>query len=555
MFSFFRSADQDRAAALLAAIDRSQAVIEFDTGGTIRRANDSFLRTFGYSRDELIGQNHSILVDPAERDTPRYRQFWEALRAGEYQSGEYQRIAKDGHHVWIQASYSPICNRLGTPVGVVKVASDITAAKMKSLDDAGNRAAISRAQAVIEFAMDGTILTANENFLTVMGYSLDEIRGKHHSMFVPAAERDSAGYREFWARLNRGNYFPGEFKRIGKGGREVWILASYNPILDDCGKPIKVVKYATDVTAQKLANADSSGQIAAIRKSQAVIEFKPDGTILDANENFLKTMGYSLTEIKGQHHSMFVDQSERHSETYREFWAALARGEYQAGEFHRFAKGGREVWIQASYNPIQDLDGRTYKVVKYAADTTAQVQRRLANEEVRGMLVHVSDSTEELTSTVSMIAEATNRTRETTQQAVGEVVTADGQAKRLDDAAKSMSGIAEIIGHITGQINLLALNATIESARAGEAGRGFAVVAQEVKILATQARNATDQIVDQIDNLNGIASEVVGALSNIRSAIDRVNEFVTSTASTAEQQNAATIEISASMHRATAMLR
>ncbi|MFT4276053.1 MAG: PAS domain-containing methyl-accepting chemotaxis protein [Rhodopseudomonas sp.] len=555
MFSFSRNADQDRASAVLAAIDRSQAVIEFDTDGTIRRANDNFLATFGYSRAELIGKHHRILVDAAETDGPAYRKFWEALRAGEYQSGEYRRVAKDGRHVWIQASYSPILNRHGTMVGVVKFASDITAAKMKSLADAGSRAAISRAQAVIEFAMDGTVLDANENFLKTMGYSLDEIKGKNHSMFVAAAERDAPGYREFWTRLNRGDYFVGEFKRIGKGSKEVWILASYNPILDENGTPLKVVKFATDVTEQKLKNADTAGQIAAIQKSQAVIEFKPDGTILDANDNFLKTMGYALSEIKGHHHSMFIDTADRNSQDYREFWAALARGEYKAGEFRRLAKGGREVWIQASYNPILDLDGKTYKVVKYAADTTAQVQRRLANEEVRGQLLRVADSTEELTATVNMIAEATNQTRHITQEAVGNVQNADSQAQRLEDAAQAMSGIAEIIGHITGQINLLALNATIESARAGEAGRGFAVVAQEVKSLATQARQATDQIVGQIDNLNGIAGDVVNALSAIKVGMDKVNEFASSTASTAEEQSAATQEIASSMQRATAMLR
>ncbi|MCP9627811.1 PAS domain S-box protein [Rhodopseudomonas palustris] len=555
MFPFSRSADQDRAAAMLAAVDRSQAVIEFDVGGNIRRVNQNFISTFGYSPDELIGQHHRMFVDPVERESSAYRDFWLALRRGQYLSGEYLRFAKDGREVWIQATYNPIFNRKGTPVGVLKIATDITAAKIRSLEDAGKMTAISRAQAVIEFAMDGTILTANENFLSAMGYALGEIVGHHHSMFVAASERDTSRYRDFWARLNRGEYFLDEFKRIGKGGREVWILASYNPILDTHGKPFKVVKFATDVTTQKLAAADSAGQIAAIRKSQAVIEFKTDGTILDANENFLKATGYSLAEIKGQHHSMFVDPADRNTAAYREFWERLANGEYQSGEFRRIAKNGREVWIQASYNPILDPDGKPYKVVKYAADVTPQVQRRLANEEARGMLLRSAESTEELSSTVQMIAEATNRSRETTHRAVSEVEVADGQAKRLDEAAKAMSGIAEIIGAITGQINLLALNATIESARAGEAGRGFAVVAQEVKTLATQARNATDQIVGQIDNLNNIAGDVVGALSAIKLAIDGVNEFVASTASTAEEQSAATAEIAASMQRATALLR
>ena len=170
--------------------------------------------------------------------------------------------------------------------------------------------------------MDGTVITANDNFLKTLGYTLEEVKGRHHSMFVDDAYRQSFEYREFWAKLNRGEYQAAEYKRIGKGGKEVWIQASYNPILDPNGKPFKVVKYATDVTQQKLINADYAGQIAAISKSQAVIEFKMDGTVLTANDNFLKTLGYTLDEIKGRHHSMFVDEAYRQSCEYKEFWAS-----------------------------------------------------------------------------------------------------------------------------------------------------------------------------------------------------------------------------------------
>ncbi len=238
-------------------------------------------------------------------------------------------------------------------------------------DYAGQVAAIRRSQAVIEFDMEGNILDANENFLKTMGYTLDEIKGRHHSMFVDEEFVRSAKYKENWAALNRGEYRADEFKRIGKGGREVWLQASYNPILDMNGKPFKVVKYATEVTAQKLRNADFEGQIAAARKAQAVIEFSLDGKILDANENFLDTMGYTLDEIKGRHHSMFVDEEYRRSAQYKEFWAALNRGEYQSAEYRRIGKGGKEVWLQASYNPILDLNGKPFKVVKFATDISA----------------------------------------------------------------------------------------------------------------------------------------------------------------------------------------
>jgi methyl-accepting chemotaxis protein len=232
-----------------------------------------------------------------------------------------------------------------------------------------------------------------------------------------------------------------------------------------------VVKLATDVTAQKLKTADSAGQLAAIGKSQAVIEFNLDGTIIDANDNFLCALGYTFAEIKGRHHSMFVEPAERDGTAYREFWARLNRGEYQAGEYKRIGKGGREVYIQASYNPIIDLNGKPFKVVKYASDVTRQVLVRMGNERVRNMMETVAAGAEELNASVREISEAMTKSRETAMGAVEQVTSADAQATRLTGAAQSMSGIIEMINNITGQINLLALNATIESARAGEAGR------------------------------------------------------------------------------------
>ena len=550
VFQFLKNSSADK--ALADAIGRSQAVIEFGMDGTIVTANDNFLKALGYSLGEIQGKHHSMFVEPSERDGAAYRDFWAALKRGEYQAAEYKRIGKGGREVWIQATYNPILDGNGKPFKVVKFATDITARKIRSMEDAGQIVAIGRAQAVIAFEMDGTIVTANENFLKALGYTLAEIQGKHHSMFVDSQERDSAAYREFWARLNRGEYQSAEYKRIGKGGREVWILASYNPVLDEKGKPFRVVKFATDVTSQKLSTADLGGQIAAIGKSQAVIEFNMDGTIIGANQNFLQTVGYALDEIRGRHHSMFVDPSERDTAAYRDFWAALNRGEYQAAEYKRIGKGGKEVWIQASYNPILDLNGRPFKVVKYATDTTAQVLVRMGNERVRGMMESVAAGAEELNASVREISEAMTKSRNTASTAVGRVEAADAQAKRLNEAAQAMSGIVELIGNITGQINLLALNATIESARAGEAGRGFAVVASEVKNLATQAKQATDRIGQEIGNLNGISGDVVGALDSIKQAIQSVSEYVTATAAAVEEQSTVTSEMSSSMQRAAA---
>jgi len=538
--------------ATLAAIGRSQALIEFAMDGTILTANQNFLTALGYSLEEIKGKKHSMFLPAAQRDSAEYQAFWAQLTRGEPQAAEFKRIAKGGREVWIEGSYNPVLDEAGKPVKVVKIATDITAKKIRGMTEASKIAAISRAQAVIEFKLDGTVVTANENFCRALGYSLAEIEGKHHSMFVAPAERDSAAYREFWAALNRGEYQAAEYKRIGKGGREVWILASYNPLLDENGKPFGVAKFATDVTAEKLKNADLAGQIAAIDKAQAVIEFNMDGTIITANANFLGALGYTLAEIKGKHHSMFVDPSERDGAAYREFWAALNRGQYQAAEYKRIGQGGKEVYIQASYNPILDLNGKPFKVVKYATDTTRQVLVRMGNERVRGMMESVAAGSEELNASVREISEAMTKSRETAMGAVEQVAAADAQAQRLTEAAQAMSGIVEMINNITGQINLLALNATIESARAGEAGRGFAVVASEVKSLANQAKQATDKIGQEIGSLNGISGDVVSALGSIKQAITSVSEYVTSTAAAVEEQSTVTNEMSNSMQRAAA---
>jgi PAS domain S-box-containing protein len=290
--------------------------------------------------------------------------------------------------------------------------------------------AIERSQAVIEFKMDGTVITANDNFLRALGYTLDEVQGRHHSMFVDEAYRQSGEYREFWAKLNRGEYQAAEYKRIGKGGKEVWIQASYNPILDPNGKPFKVVKFATDVTEQKLIAADHAGQIAAASKSQAVIQFKMDGTVITANDNFLKTLGYTLDEIQGRHHSMFVDETFRQSGEYREFWARLNRGEYQAAEYKRIGKGGKEVWIQASYNPIFDLNGKPFKVVKFAIDVTPQKQALNA-----------------------MLADAAMLTKAAVE---GKLATRADASKHQGDFRKVVEGVNATLDAVIGPLNVSA---------------------------------------------------------------------------------------------------
>ena len=554
MFNSKRKAIINNALAKATAISKSQAVIEFKPDGTILTANQNFLETMGYALADIEGKHHGMFVDPRERGSPAYRDFWAKLNRGESQAAQYKRFGKGGKEVWIQASYNPVLDDSGKPVRIIKFATDITAQKIMSMEDAGKIEAIGRAQAVIEFNMDGTIVSANRNFLSTMDYALEDIRGKHHGMFVIPADRQGAGYREFWARLNRGEFQAGEYRRIGRGGREIWIQASYNPIINEAGIPFKVVKFATDVTQQKLKAADNDGQIAAITKSQAVIEFNMDGTIRTANQNFCHAMGYSPAEIQGKHHGMFVEPQERASERYREFWESLNRGQFHSDEYKRLAKGGREIWIQASYNPIFDVDGKPFKVVKYATDITAQAIGRRKSQAARGLIDAVAAGSEQMSASIREISETMTKSRETASAATATAEAADQHAQRLNAAGQAMSGIVDLIGDITGQINMLALNATIESARAGDAGRGFAVVAAEVKNLANQAKNATDTISQEIESLNNIATDVMGSLNEIRRAIDGMNEFISSTAAAVEEQSIVTSDMASNMQKASAEL-
>jgi methyl-accepting chemotaxis protein len=443
-------------------------------------------------------------------------------------------------------------------------------AKLKALD---------RSQAMIEFKMDGTILTANQNFLDTLGYSLGEIRGKHHSLFVDPAEKDGAEYRDFWAALNRGEFQAREFRRLGKGGREIWIQASYNPLLGFDGKPFKVVKFATDITERKRRAADHEGQIKAIDKSQAVIQFAMDGTILTANQNFLDAVGYSLDEIQGKHHGVFVDPAEKSSARYQEFWAALNRGEYQAAEYHRLGKGGRDVWIQATYNPILDAAGRPFKVVKFATDITAEVherQRRVvlgqsidtdlgeitkavssassqatraasASTETATNVQVVASGAEQLVASVKEISHQTATASRISAESVEEAHRTKKIMAELVGAAERIGEVVKLITGIASQTNLLALNATIEAARAGEAGKGFAVVASEVKTLATQTAQATDEITSQISQVQSATSEVAKAIGSMTTTISRINEISSAIAAAVEEQDAVTREMSSSM--------
>ncbi|MDJ0804450.1 MAG: PAS domain S-box protein [Desulfobacterales bacterium] len=363
-------------AAVYQALDKVQAIAEFKLDGTVIRANENFLRLFGYEHDEIVGKNHRRFCVGEHADSPAYEAFWHKLEQGECEAAEFKRLAKDGREIWLRASYLPVFGKDGQPDRVVKFATDVTASKLKTAEYEGKVKAIHRAQAVIEFTLEGKVIAANDNFLRIFGYELDEIVGKHHRIFCEQGYTESSQYSEFWQKLARGEYHAAEFKRLAKGGREIWLQASYNPIFDVDGRPLKIVKFATDVTATKLQNAEYEGKVEAIGRAQAVIEFALDGTVITANDNFLRIFGYDLDEIVGKHHRLFCSPGYAETPEYAEFWQKLARGEYHAAEFKRVHKNGSEVWLQASYNPIFDVEGKPFKVVKFASDITREVEAR-----------------------------------------------------------------------------------------------------------------------------------------------------------------------------------
>jgi methyl-accepting chemotaxis protein len=358
------------ASSIVAAIERSMGVIEFKPDGTIVRANDLFLTMVGYTQAEIQGRHHRIFVQPEAAAQPAYQDFWAKLSSGQVVPGQFERVTKSGRPVWLEATYNPLLDERGKVVGVVKFATDITAQVQLNDKSAALVKAIDQGQVMIEFDLLGNVLKANPVFLRLMGYTAEELAGKHHSFFTEPEYAASDAYRRFWSDLRSGKPLTGEYKRLGKGGKEIWLQAAYSPTVGSDGKVTGVVKVASDITETKKLNMANSGKIAAIERSMGVIEFEPDGMILRANAAFLAVMGYSQDEIKGQHHRLFVKPEEAGSAAYAAFWESLAAGNVAPGQFERVTKDGRVVWLEATYNPILDLNGRTVRVVKFATDIT-----------------------------------------------------------------------------------------------------------------------------------------------------------------------------------------
>ena len=380
--------------------------------------------------------------------------------------------------------------------------------------------ALERSTAVIELSLDGQVLAVNDNFCNTVGYSALELVGQPHRLLCPEDFAASRDYAAFWDRLRRGEFFRGTIQRRHKSGRDIWLEATYNPVLDSSGRVSKVVKFATDVTEQITEAARQKALVQAIERSMAVIEFSEDGTVQRANDNFLQTMGYSASEVVGRHHRQFCSPEVANSPEYGNFWARLGRGEFFTGQFARRDRQGREVWLEASYNPVFGPDGRILKVVKFASDVTAQVQRHQAERQGTATAYEVAQETRD----IARDGEAIILQTVAKMQSIAAIVEQSaGLVNALGEQTTRITSIVNTIKEIADQTNLLALNAAIEAARAGETGRGFAVVADEVRKLAERTSKSTGEIGQMIA---GIQAETASVNASMNNGLNEVNQGV-----------------------------
>ena len=504
MFSL--SSDASR---IISAVSKSQAIIEFDLQGKALTANENFCRALGYELKEIVGNHHRMFCDPAYIATPAYHDFWARLGSGEYDAGTYKRLAKGNREVWIQASYNPVF-RNGKPVKVVKFAVDVTDAKKKAIDDAGKLAALSRSQAVIEFLPTGEILTANENFCSAMGYAPSEIVGKHHSIFCDPAHARTEEYKRFWQRLAQGEFIANEFVRYGKGGKEIWIQAAYNPIVDADGKVYKVVKFATDVTSRMSAISELAGALRSLSEG-------------DLTKTLERSFVPSMEQLRHDFNAT-IDKLSQTLTTVGHNASAIAAGSRELGD------------------SAEAFSRRTEQQAASVEETAAALEE---------ITTTVADSSQRAEEAGRLVAE-TKRGAEESGTVVRNAVAAMDQ---IEKSSREITNIIGVIDDIAFQTNLLALNAGVEAARAGEAGKGFAVVAQEVRELAQRSASAAKEIKalittssEHVRNGVGLVGQTGKALEQIVTQVADINTNVAAIVKASKEQTIGLREINSAIN-------
>ena len=543
----------------LDALFRSQASIEFDMNGHIVFANDRFLSLMGYSFEEVKGKHHRMFVEPEYGASLEYAAFWHKLQAGACQSAEFKRFTKSGSPVWLQASYNPVLNRFGKPFRVLKIAQDTTERKLRDINYESQINAIGNSQAVIEFDMAGHVLLANDNFLRALGYTLDEVQGKHHKLFVDDAESRSSEYKRFWENLREGRFQAAEFRRIHKSGRDVWIQASYNPVLDLTGKPFKIVKFATDITDDVIQRKSFELlSLVANGTDNSVVITGPEGRIEYVNAGFTKLTDVTSEEAMGKKPGQLLQGAHTDPSTVARIRSKLAAREPFYEQILNYNKRGEPYWISLSINPILDIHGNLEKFVSVQANIT---ETKLKAQEDATRLTAIKSSTatadwspngEPLDASLVLLhilgfegmSEASKTLSDIYRTAMAgdnaaklirresveldvKTVDANGNAVWLRSTFNPIVGVEGTMSKLTmyssdvtaqrntmerirdvvttindlaTQTNLLSLNAAIEAARAAEGGKGFAVVAQEVRKLARRSADSASEIAKMLQN-------------------------------------------------------
>ncbi|MCF5848281.1 PAS domain-containing methyl-accepting chemotaxis protein [Aeromonas veronii] len=374
--------------------------------------------------------------------------------------------------------------------------------------------------ATISFTPGGEILEANPLFLNVVGYSEQEAIGKHHRIFCDAHYVQSSSYAQFWEQLRQGHSHSGTYQRFDKQGRELWLEATYFPVKLD-GKVVRVVKIASDITESYQQLSRQKAIISALDRALAIIEFTPKGEIVTANQNFLSCVGYSLSQLKGQHHRLFCDES-----FYREqphFWDDLAHGQLKSGLFSRRDSHGNEIWLEATYNPIKDESGKVVKVIKFASEVTERIKRAQAVSEAANIAQTISQETTRFAETGSELLAASVAISSAISEQVSRT---SGLIGQLNEQSKSIEAIVSTISSIAEQTNLLALNAAIEAARAGDQGRGFAVVADEVRQLAARTSLSTGEIASVVQKNRELTAQITGNINEVATSAQRGKEQI-----------------------------